>query len=304
MLACPLPIRHVPPSYLLCWQLPLVRPLVTIYTGQCYRWHGVEILVHGSALLNLPLEGSTHLHSAPSPREGWVEAINNCPNQEITTGNSETSCSQLHSERASPCLRIPGRPMQSALGRLQKDSGCICHASRKLTLSSWHGFVLKWYWVHMKKKFWQETTWDHKIPPSPGVLQLCLRTSFLLPWGNEQCYSILLRSSMYSPAQRDSSHLILKPPPVRATLVMQFSWSERWNGLLQGWLTRSPGLLVAVWCVLGYQGWQTSTSDTLGNNSVSEFFFATCMWPSLKRVLFFTDSAHLELGHRRQGIIS
>lgn len=109
----------------------------------------------------------------------------------------------------------------------------MCHASRKLTLSSWHGFVLKWYCVHMKKKFWQETSWDHKLPPSPGVLQICLRTSFLLPWGNEQCYSILLRRET---VLTSFSNLLQRGPPLSCSAV-----EVSWNGLLSGWLTRSQG---------------------------------------------------------------
>lgn len=68
-----------------------------------------SLRVHGSVLLNMPRSKAHVSNSFLSLRERCVQLMNSCPNRGITTNNSKASCSQLHSQKASPHLHIPSR---------------------------------------------------------------------------------------------------------------------------------------------------------------------------------------------------
>lgn len=155
-----------PQSCVLQWQVPLgplvctyshrsmLRPMwmVEILQGVRLRQH-LSIRVHGRA----PKHATEEKHMPPTAFFHLANAV--CSQSSVAQTRRpqqgtarlpahnyiqrKLHCIHEHPAGSAPVAQISVsfRPPTER----QLCSRCICHASRKLTLSSWHGFVLKWY---------------------------------------------------------------------------------------------------------------------------------------------------------------
>lgn len=288
-----------------------------------------SLRVHGSVLLNMPRSKAHVSNSFLSLRERCVQLMNSCPNRGITTSNSKASCSQLHSQKASPHLHIPSRRCAcgSNISQLEASDGktvmqrvhlpCLTEVDTvPLTRICLEMMLVS---LHGKKKKKNQTCSDKKrLETVQFLLVLGFSRSVFAPPScfpeeMSNIYSVLPFCSTHSPVWTAlTSSLGTFSRAWHPRLAVQLQWGMNWPPTGPAHL--EPGASGASVINQGQRGQLTSSWRATGNDSVSEICCNIHVTISeemvgkpkgrLSSVLFSTDNVHVQLSHRRQGIIS